>query len=106
MHNENCRDQGQCFDSADCKAYFGIRKICPDTDAINIENDTIINFLKLNYYTLVFTIYPLKGCPISPHEIPLELDQLFVDPSVALSVTKGVNSIAISGVLPVGTKLR
>lgn len=93
-----CKSFRRVFD----KAYFKIKKIS-NTTAITIEDCTTISFLELNYYTLTFTVYP-KGCPMA--NLPINLEQVVVDPGTVLTITQGLNTITISGVIPIGTKLK
>ena len=101
----NVRDSFKIVDECEitAKAYFKIKCVKPATDAIVIQNGTDIVFTAINYYTLTFTVYP-KGCPQA--NLPIDLEELLVFPGTELTVVKGLNSITVSGVIPVGTKLR
>ncbi len=98
-----CGPVKKAFRCVDNKAYFKIKKVCPDTDAIIIEDCMTINFTKLNYYNLTFTVYP-KGCPMAT--LPINLEEVVSFPNTVLTVTQGTNTITIVGVIPIGTKLR
>lgn len=97
-----CGPVKKCFKVVDDKAYFKIKKVCANTSII-IEDCTTICFTELNYYTLTFTAYP-KGCPMAM--LPINLEEVLVLPGTVLTVTQDGNSITISGVIPIGTKLR
>lgn len=91
------------FKIINCVPYFKFKQSCQTTDAIAIEDGTTIVFLKDNYYNLTITAYP-DGCPFA--NLPIELEKVFVDPSVSLTVVQAPNTITITGVIPVGTKFR
>lgn len=97
-----CGPVKKCFKVIDNKAYFKIKRVDP-TVSIVIEDCITVSFVALNYYTLTLTAYP-KGCPMAT--LPISLEELVVFPGTMLTVTQGVNSITVSGVIPVGTKLR
>ena len=100
-----CKSINKAFkinDNTD-KAYFKIREISPDTNTININtHHTVIQFNILNYYKLTLTVYP-KGCPMV--NLPIYLEEVCVSTDTSLLIEKDQNSISVSGVIPVGTKL-
>jgi hypothetical protein len=98
----SCGNVRHLFKIENDKAYFKINHVETNT-SIEIENDITITFKQLNYYTLTFTAYP-KGCPLAM--LPISLEELVVFPGTELTVTQGTNSITVSGVIPIGTKLR
>lgn len=97
-----CGPVKKSFRVTDGKAYFKIKKVESNMSVV-IENCVDIVFTTLNYYTLTFTVYP-KGCPMAM--LPISLEEVVILPDTSITVTKDVNSITISGVMPVGTKLR
>lgn len=99
----SCGPTDKVFKRLGDKAYFKIKKVSPATTDITIDDQIIIEFNKLNYYNLTFTVYP-KGCPMAT--LPINLEQLVTFPTTSLSILQGQNTITISGVIPVGTKLR
>jgi len=98
-----CGPVSKAFKCINDKAYFKIKKVCPNTTAIVIEECLTISFTELNYYNLTFTVYP-KGCPMAT--IPINLEEVVSFPSTSLTVTQGPNTITIVGVIPIGTKFR
>jgi hypothetical protein len=97
-----CGPVKKVFVNKNDKAYFKIKKVKKNPSII-IDNHITMIFTKLNYYTIDFTAYP-KGCPFA--SLPIYLEQVYVTPDTSLTVIPGNNSISISGVIPVGTKLR
>ena len=100
----SCGSICKTFKQVSCdQAYFKIKKVYPSTTDITIIDRITIQFNKLNYYTLTFTVYP-KGCPMAT--MPIYLEQVVTFPSTVLTIIEGPNTITISGVIPVGTQFR